>query len=272
MEQLRAHNAQTVTFPADMPEPPHLRASTLSDDCAVPMAANLGGVWESLVNNGYALTDEKSIGLPQKFRENFGQTYFNDQVLRHDPGDWPVDRKRARDVIKYRWRHDQLEFEEFDTITITDRAGIPGKREHARVRLLTDPQATELVRTLLQLVPPRRRRTDGTFGVNLFRTYTNVVTKPHHDKEEFIITYVLNRVGDGAESYLYDPDVILDGGEVIDDPIMRRQLNPGDLMIFEDSKFKHGATPLVPPSGETAMRDALICTVDFEDTYLAKLR
>jgi len=234
------------------------------------MAVNLYGVWESLDNNGYALTGEESIGLPQKFRENFSQTYFNDQVLRHDAGDWPIDRKRARDVIRYRWRDDQLELEEFDKITITDRAGIPGRREHARVRLLKDPQAKELVRILLHLVPPQRRRTDGTFGVNLFRTYTNVVTKPHHDNEEFIITYVLNRMGDGAESYLYNPDCVLDGGEVIAEAVMKRQLNPGELMIFEDSKFKHGATPLVPPPGETAMRDALICTVDFADTYLAK--
>lgn len=236
------------------------------------MAANLDGVWESLISNGYALIDEKSIGLPQKFRENFGQTYFNDQVLRHDPGDWPIDRKRARDVVRYRWRDKQLELIEFDTITITDRAGIPGKREHARVRLLRDPQARELIRALLTLVPPSRRRPDGTFGLNLFRTYTNVVTNPHHDNEEFIITYVLNRIGDGAESYLYNPDDVLDDGEVTAAPIMRRQLNPGELMIFEDSKFKHGATPLVPPAGEVAMRDALICTVDFEGTYLMNLR
>ena len=36
-------------------------------------------------------------------------------------------------------------------------------------------------------------------AVNLFRTHTNVVTKPHQDKEEFIILYVLNRDGDGQE-------------------------------------------------------------------------
>lgn len=232
-------------------------------------AVDLDGVWESLETCGYALTDEESIGLPQKFRENFDQTYFSDQILRHDEGDWPVDRKRARDVIRYQWNDGELGLAEHDTITITDRSGIRGKREHVRVNLLSDPQAEELVRAFLSLVPPRRRQEDGTFGVNLFRTYTNVVTTPHHDNEEYIILYVINRIGDGAETYLYDPADVLDDGEAIAAPILRRQLNPGQIIIFEDSRFKHGATPLVPPPAESAMRDALICTVDYADTYLA---
>ena len=48
------------------------------------------------------------------------------------------------------------------------------------------------------------------------------------------------------------------------------QLNPGDLMIFEDKKFKHGATPLTTPPGERAKRDVLVCTVDYPTTYLER--
>jgi hypothetical protein len=177
------------------------------------LTADLGGVWESLETCGYALTDDESVGLPQKFRENFDQTYFSDQILRPDEGDWPIDRKRARDVIRHWWNDGELDLAEHDTITITNRAGIPGKREHARVNLLSDPQAEELVRA-------------------------------------------------------YDPADVLDDGEATAEPILRRQLNPGQIIIFEDSRFKHGATPLVPPPGESAMRDALICTVDYVDTYL----
>jgi hypothetical protein len=237
-------------------------------DSYSPAATKLGEIWTSLSNQGYAITDEDSIGLPRKFRDNFGPTYFNNQVLRHDQGDWPIDRKRARDVIRYRWHGDAVEIEEFDKITITDRAHIPGQREHNRIELLKDPQAEELVRTLLSLVPPDKRKADGTFGINLFRTYTNVVTTPHHDNEEYIITYVMDRTGDGAETYLYKPDDVTDDGEVIGEPILRQQLDPGQIIIFSDKQFKHGATPLVPPPGGKAMRDALICTVDYRSTYL----
>jgi hypothetical protein len=226
-------------------------------------------VWPALSRQGYALTDDRELGLPADLAETFRQKYFRAPPLRHDDGDWPVDRLRARDVIRYQ-RHDGgLELREHESITITDRAGIPGKREHARVLLLGDPQAEELLRALLQLVPPGRCKPNGTFGVNLLRTFTNVVTRPHHDREEYIIIYVLRRVGGGAVTYLYQPDDVPDSGEPLADPVLRRQLNPGDIIIFEDQLFKHGATPLEKPVNGSAMRDALVCTVDYQETYLA---
>jgi 2OG-Fe dioxygenase len=241
----------------------------VSDSSVRPAPAGLNDIWASLRVQGYALTDDASIGLPEKFRENFGQTYFNDRVLRHDEGDSPVDRQRARDVIQYEWREDVLELREHETITITDRADIPGKREHSRIELLTDAEGENLVRAFLELVPPERRQADGTFGVNLFRTFTNVVTKPHHDNEEFIILYILNRIGDGAETYLYNPGDVSEDGKPTADPVLTHQLNPGDIIIFEDERFKHGATPLEAPPDGHAMRDALVCTVDYRDSYLA---
>ena len=140
--------------------------------------------------------------------------------------------------------------------------------EHARVELLEDAQAVELIRAFLCLIPADRRQDDGTFGVNLFRTFTNVVTKPHHDNEQFIIIYVLDRIGEGAETYLYAPADVTDSGEIKGEPELRQQLNPGDIIIFEDALFKHGATPLINPDGGTTRRDALICTVDYRSTYL----
>lgn len=229
---------------------------------------DLDHVWAALTGQGYALTSEDEIGLPVKFRENFLQTYFTDTYIRHDPGDWPVDRKRARDVVRYRWRGETPGVREHSTIAITDRAGIPGRRVHSRVRLLDDPQAKEFVQTFLRLTPPGRRRPTGTFGINLFRTFTDVVTKPHHDNEELIILYVLDRHGDGAESYLYNPEDVTPEGEPTGKPVLKRQLNPGDIMIFDDARFKHGATKLLALSDGTSMRDVLVCTVDRPDTYL----
>ena len=83
--------------------------------------------------------------FPEKFRPNFRGAYFNDWTLRHDAGDLPVDRQRARDVIRYQWDDERLSLQRHDAITITDRAGIAGRREHARVELLDDPQARDLI-------------------------------------------------------------------------------------------------------------------------------
>jgi hypothetical protein len=228
----------------------------------------LDAIWTALASQGYAITSDDAIGLPEKFRANFGQTYFTDQVLEDDPGGKPPGRKRARDVIRYQWDDDDLHVEEHETITITDRDGRPGQREHKRVEFLKDQQAEELIQALLRLVPPKQRQTVGTFGMNLFRTVEDVVTTPHHDDEQFCLIYILDRVGGGAESHLYNPDDVTDEGKPTAEPVLRRQLNPGDIIIFDDQRFKHSASKLEAPPGETARRDALVCTVDRPETYL----
>ena len=241
----------------------------MSHDSARHSAVGLEEVRANLLSQGYALTSDRAIGLPAGHREAFTQRYYNSRTLRHDPGDFPVDRERARDVIRYWWGGDTLKLESFDRITITDRAEIAGEREHSRVLLLKDPGAEQLISTLLGLVPRDRRQADGTFGVNLFRTYTNVVSKPHHDDEEFVILYILDRIGDGAETSLYRPEDVAADGRILADPILTQQLNPGDIFIFDDQAFKHGTTPLISSPGGNARRDALVCTVDQRTTYLA---
>lgn len=223
-----------------------------------------------LTEYSYAVTSDQEIGLPVGFNVDFSRKYFQDGIIRHDEGDWPIDRKRARDVVRYWWHDDKIRLEEHETISITDRSEIKGTRLHARVELLADPQAKALISTFLELIPPDRRQSNGTFGINLFSTFTNVVTKPHHDDGEFILVYVLDRVGDGAETYLYEPDCVLDDGSLLDGPLFKHQLQPGELILFDDKRFKHGATPLVDPPGGRARRDALVCTVDHKTTYLKK--
>ena len=44
---------------------------------------DLEHVWSALAGQGYALTSEDKIGLPEKFRENFVQTYFTED--QHPP-------------------------------------------------------------------------------------------------------------------------------------------------------------------------------------------
>jgi hypothetical protein len=229
---------------------------------------DLDNVWAALERQGYALTNDRAIGLPEQARKYFREKYFNDSTLRCDDGDRPANRRRARDVIRYQWRDSHLDVREHETITITDRGDMAGKRDHARVLMLDDPQGEELVQALLALVPPDRREPDGTFGVNLFRTFTDVVTRPHKDLERYCVFYVINRVGGGAETYLYRAGDVTEEGEPTAEPVLRHQLNPGQIIIFEDRLFTHGATPLEPLPDGTAVRDAMICTVDHPETYL----
>jgi hypothetical protein len=241
----------------------------MPDTSAPNSLSELCRVHEYVTKYGFALTTESDIGLPVKCGKNLQETYFDGGLLKHDDGDKPDDRERARDVIYYEWNDGKLSLEEYETIAIWDRSDIEGERIHTRIELLEDPQARELIRTFLSLVPEGRRQQRGTFGVNLFRTHTDVVSKPHQDEEEFIILYVLDREGDGAESYLYKYDEQAGAGEA-DEQVLWKQLNPGELMIFEDCRFRHGATPLIPPPGGRAKRDVLVCTVDFPATYLER--
>jgi hypothetical protein len=218
-------------------------------------------IQESILVHGFARVTDRGLGLPADFRKRLSETYFNDEVLRSDVPDLPVDRKRARDVIYYEWHGSRLHLSEHKDITIKDRGSIPGERQHSRVLLLEDDYALAWVRTCLSLVPVQFRRDHGTFGVNLFRTYTNIVTQPHKDNEEFIVIYVVDKVGEGAESYLYS-------SENREKLIFSGTLLPGELLIFKDDRFLHGATPLIPPVGQRAHRDALVCTVDYPSTYL----
>jgi hypothetical protein len=239
----------------------------MADISASNSLSELRRVHDDVTEHGFALTAESDIGLPPKCGRNLQATYFDCGLLKHDKGDKPDDRERARDVIYYEWNDGELTLQEYETIAIWDRSEIEGERIHTRIELLKDPQARELIEKFLSLVPEGRRRPRGTFGVNLFRTHTDVVTKPHQDEEEFIILYVLDREGDGAESYLYKYDEQAGTGED-SEQVLRQQLNPGELMIFEDRRFKHGATPLTPPPGGQAKRDVLVCTIDFPATYL----
>ena len=68
-------------------------------------------------------------------------------------------------------------------------------------------------------------------------------------------------MGGGAESYLYNSDNP-------EKRIFFGTLRPGEILIFKDSDFLHGATPLAPWANQSTRRDAMVCTVDYPSTYL----
>jgi hypothetical protein len=220
-------------------------------------------ITEKLLVHGYATADDARLGFPADFRDKLAWSYFNDEVLQSDVPDIPVDRKRARDVIYYEWHDSRLDLSEYENILIKNRGNIPGERRHSRVMLLDDDYASNFIRTCLSLIPAEKRHDRGTFGANLFRTFTQVVTQPHQDTEEYVIIYVVGKIGTGAESYLYRADNP-------DELVFSATLHPGEMIIFKDDLFLHGATSLVPADGRVAQRDALVCTVDYPGTYLGE--
>ena len=109
--------------------------------------SELRRVHKNATEDGYALTTSGDIGLPPKCSKNLQKKYFDGGQLRHDEGDRPHDRERARDVILYEWNDGKLILEEYETIAIWDRSEIEGERIHKRIELLDDPQAKELIET-----------------------------------------------------------------------------------------------------------------------------
>ncbi len=214
-----------------------------------------------LDTEGYLVVSDDELGLPgEHLREHLLRTYFTPDVLRCYPGDIPADRRRARDVVEYAWDGEIPTLTEHPEIAIEGRGGRPERREYARTPVAHDPLFASWIRAVLSLLPEHRRRPRGTFGVNLFRTFTNVVTRPHADGEEFVFVYVVDRDGTGAETSLFRP-------EAPDTAVHTQRLEPGQLIVFEDARFLHTASPLVDPPGGRARRDALVCTVDYPQTY-----
>lgn len=215
-----------------------------------------------LAEEGYVVTSDHELGFPAAGREHIRRSFFHNGILKRYEIDLPVDRERARDVVRYEWADGDLKLSEHDTTTITDRGGYTGAREYGRVEVLHDANFEKLVRIMLSLVPVERRTPRGTFGINLFRTFTNVVTRAHRDGEPLVFIYVLGKTGSGAETWL----------STVEDPAPdqythKSALQPGDLLVFDDNKFFHSVTPLVDPPDGRAQRDALVCTVNRPDTY-----
>jgi hypothetical protein len=229
-------------------------------DTEPPNRAEFIRIWEELAKRDFAITSDRALVLSDDTRQHICGTYFTDKVLEGDHPAVHRDRDRARDVIRYGWRGDRLSVREHDVVSIKNRSGFAGTRTPSRTLLLDDPLMTAWLEAAISLVPPHLRQEDGTFGVNFLRTRTNVVSGAHQDDEEFVLIYVADKRGTGAETTLHAIDDV-------DRVLLRHTLEPGELIIFRDAAVLHNASPLINPPGETAQRDALVCTVNYRDTY-----
>jgi len=228
-----------------------------------------GPILADINTDGYCIGDVMKTSPVPDICEHLEQEYFS-TVLKLDPyNQYPSNRERARDVIRYLWVDGELELSEDqpedDMLTIGKRSYTDEVREYERVRLLDDSRVIEYIKSVLRLVPPKNRHVEGTIGVNFFRTFTDVVSGPHRDDEEFVFTHVINKDALGATSTLYQegPD-----GKPSKKPYTSVTLNPGMFMFHNDVDLLHSVKSLKSAYGRKhvssrpTFRDVVVCTID----------
>jgi hypothetical protein len=211
------------------------------------------------IKSGYSLLSENDFhGLAQMHQQI--AAYFSENRLKRPGNEFPADRERARDVVLYEWQ------DSFACVQLTenDNAAIrrpDGNRdEYNRVWILENSIGYHFAATILSLIPRCWRQRSGALGINLLRTFTDIVTEPHQERfGQFVGIWVINKAGQGAETYLYD---YFTPGRLV----FKHALEPGELIIFNDEIFLHGATPLRPINGH-AQRDVVIFNIHFPGFY-----
>lgn len=211
---------------------------------------------DAIRRDGYAFIGDGELALGAGFRRDVVERYFG--RLQRDLVDVHPNRGRLRSVFRYQRRGERFELSEQAFVDIVNR-NHQGVRRYPRVELGDDPGVVRFVRTALSLLPPEQSPSASTFSINLFRTHGAVTMGPHRDHERYVVVHVLRKVGGGAHTVLYD-------GRDQTREVTTVCLEEGDTMILEDRRFYHHVTPLVS-LGEPCVRDALVCTVDYPQTY-----
>lgn len=163
---------------------------------------------ESLNKNGFILLSDLDLGISLDDRRDINNLYNKDTLQNELPDVSPPDRLRGRDVICYRWIDGQLQIREHSTITITTPKEVVGNhpheiaRKYKRVSALANKGISKLIRRLLCIVPPTERQPKGSVGINLFKTFNDVVTGPHQDGVQFVGIYIPDKNCNGAETTL----------------------------------------------------------------------
>lgn len=162
-------------------------------------------------------------------------------------------KQHARDVIRWSVPRGGIEphmtgsvdgllaVEACESIAHTDMAG---RVTDDFSRMPLTELAAGLAESVLSMIPPEARTPEGRMSADYFRYSHGTGSPPHQDGfGEWVAIWCLRLSGGGAESFLTRA-----GRDV-----MRRALQPGEVLIFRDDLFEHGLTTV---DGE---RDALIC-------------
>ncbi len=137
-------------------------------------------------------------------------------------------------------------------VTIFDKTGFHGPREHKRVHALRASGVAELCLSVLSLSLGRRAYRCGYVALDIFRTVDDVVYGFHRDGEHFVGIYCVRRFCNGAQTQLARDGA---GTDIVFDAV----LHEGDLLFFDDAQVFHHTTPLLAdPDGAPTQRDVVI--------------
>ena len=165
-------------------------------------------------------------------------------------------RRRAREKLDFHVAESgDVYFCESAGVTIFDKTGFHGPREHKRVHALHAPGVAELCLTVLSLSLGRRADRCGYSALDIFRTVDDVVYGFHRDGEHFVGIYCVRRSCDGARTQLAQDKA---GTDIVFDAV----LQAGDLLFFDDAQVYHHTTPLIADQdGAPTERDVVIFTL-----------
>lgn len=200
----------------------------------------LSRVHDDLLAEGFAVTSEAEMGLTGVLA---GIAKRHESRLRPDPRGHG--KQHARDMIRFhRGSPAHLAtISEADSIAHVSPSG-QVIDDYSRMLLLDQPHGA-LPSRILMLIPPPLRRDSGRMSADWFRYAGGTESGAHQDGfGDIVAICVMARSGEGGQSFL-----TRDGTDVL-----RRVLEPGEILIFRDEMFHHGLTRLEPG----ASRDALI--------------
>jgi|GEM_PF-2270456 len=244
------------------------------------LPADLNKVREQLALKHFAILDDEILGeFGTIFRTHLLDGYFNNpSVVRAHEHDVPRDRKRARAVARVAFLDSGTIISGQDIIYLTQPGVYLGEhttnavhhnpdpaiirpKEYSKIEIFKDPWLLQFISHLNELIPEQERALTTTFGINAFRTHSDVVSKPHQDGVNYVVVYVVDIKGNTPRTRLYPIDHI--SGTPNERPKISKQLQPGQLIIFKDSQYRHYTSALTSYTSEDPQRDVMVFTADY---------
>lgn len=187
---------------------------------------------ECLARQGWCLTTAAELGWPEPAEVLAALS----PALADDPRG--PGKQHARDVIRF----DYWKPAEADSIAFTTADGTVFD-DYSRFRLLDHRFGPYVASTLLDLLQPVEVGY-GEVTADLFRYSAGAGSTAHRDGfGEYVVIWVLDRAGDGGESFLLQEDRT----------VFDQALEPGEVLVFRDELFLHGVKPM-----SSGTRDVLI--------------
>jgi hypothetical protein len=209
-----------------------------------------------LATQGFAtFHDSDLVEDAEARRERFREKFFRD--MQEDLPEVHGSRQRLRDRFIYERRSGQVVLAEAPDGGSVLNHHYKSKRVYKREFLLDSSYIHDLVTQVLIVIPYNMTKSVESFGANLFRTSGVTVNSRHQDNAQFAIIMVVGKNGHGDVTEL---SLDKEGTQIV----FARELNPGDILLFEDACFYHYTRGLQSLEGVPPYRDAFVATIEYD--------